>query len=325
MQYITCGKHLNSLFKEFEKLYTYTSDIEHATTLLPSSYSLCFKPLIDLFNKHSKSSYNVNYKRTEYKHIVPKKSKLTNNGRIILCYSGGKDSTATAIRLKNEGWDIILYHLRGINQTYKDEYKTAEKVAELLNIPIIIENISLKGKHDWTEHPMKNMIVANHAIQWGIDNDFTTNICFGNFTTSSLYSDSFEICGGDCREMWEVYEGIIQQIIPKFHMHFVLSSFQDTVDIIRQNKELLPFVQSCIGPYRYREYLHTKNENRYGVKLLPHRCGSCWKCCLEYCMFEDNPNNEFYNHCIDILSKTLKQETGIKHTRNEVLQHYMLI
>ena len=122
MQYIVHEKHLNSLFKEFEKLYIYTSDLKHATTLLQSSYSLCFKSLIDLFSKHSKASYNVKYKRTEYKHIVPKKSRLTNNGRIILCYSGGKDSTATAIRLKNEGWDIVLYHLRGINQTYRDEY-----------------------------------------------------------------------------------------------------------------------------------------------------------------------------------------------------------
>lgn len=323
MQYIEQKQYIPKIFQDINSLYRYTSVIEHTTTLLPSSFSDCFKSLIDLFNEHAKTSYNVSYKHTKYKRI--KSKRLSNNGRAIVCFSGGKDSLATVLRLKEQGYQVWLYHLKGINQTYKDEYKTAERIAEMLGVPLISEEIKLKGSHEWTEHPMKNMIIANNALWYGIRNNITVNIYFGNFLSSSVYTDSFEVCGGDCKEMWSAYEKIIQQVIPNWHMGFILNNFQDTIETLVRHKEYLSFVQSCIGPYRYREYLHKNNQTKYGIELPEHRCGSCWKCCLEYIVFCDYEvytyNQEYYKHCLEILKKTLQKENRIKLKRLEDVWH----
>ena len=65
-------------------------------------------------------------------------------------------------------------------------------------------------------------------------------------------------------------------------------------------------VQGCVLPYRFRNKTKEINEQKYNVKLLPNRCGSCWKCCVEYIFLADKGvveyNAQFYKHCLDILS-----------------------
>ena len=77
---------------------------------------------------------------------------------------------------------------------------------------------------------------------------------------------------------------------------------------------------------RYRDYLKEKNEAKYNVKILPHRCGSCWKCCLEYCILVNEgiliKNEAFYKHCLKVLQRTLNEEEQCKHTIDETKAHY---
>ena len=92
------------------------------------------------------------------------------------------------------------------------------------------------------------------------------------------------------------------------------------------HKEVAKLCQSCIGPYRYRTYLHNNNVKKYGIDIPENRCGSCWKCCLEYCIYSEvgiyAKNEEYYNHCIQVLKKTLNKETGQHNTNEQVEDHY---
>ena len=326
MQTIThIQPNLNPLFTEFEYLYAITSERHNVQNqLIPPAISNIFIPLLHLFQDYGNAEYHVKFH--EY-HVNKIKLEKYSKKNIIVCFSGGKDSLATALYYMQKKYDVHLYHLKGINKTYKDEYLTAKKLAEMLGLPLYTDEIQLKGEQEWTEHPLKNMILANMALQYGIRTGIGTNIAFGNFYTSTLEEDPFDVCGGDCKEMWQEYNKVIQYIIPGFEVCTPLQNFQTTIDILCKYPEYISYTQSCIGPYRYREYLHKNNQIKYNIELPEHRCGSCWKCCLEYIIFCDKGiydyNEAYYNHCIDILQTTLYKETGIKYNKNDTFNHYI--
>ena len=312
--------HISPLFVEFDKLYAYTSE-RFNSRLIPIGVDKAFSALISLFKDYDGINYSVDYKAMRYDKIS-----VENNRNIIVCFSGGKDSTATALYYKNKGYTVTLYHLKGINKTYKDEYINCQKVADALELPLVTEEITLKGNHSYIEHPLKNMIIANRALEYGIQSGIGTNIAFGNFRTSSLDNEPFEVCGGDCIEMWYTYEKVIRKIIPRFAMHIPFNDFTDTLKQIVSHPEVAKLCQSCIGPYRYRTYLHNNNVKKYGIEIPENRCGSCWKCCLEYCIYSEigiyEKNEKYYNHCMEVLKKTLNEETGRHNTVEQVEEHY---
>lgn len=324
MQTIEHSLHnIHPIFDDIEQLYRITSERSYSdNALVKYEYNDAFRALLRAFEEYGGINYRVSLKKSKYERIRTPRRKKT----VLLCYSGGKDSTATALWYKEHGYKVYLYHVKGINLTYKDEWKTVEKLAEKLDMPLIIENVKLKGKQEWIEHPMKNMIVANMALQYGIKNKLTAQVAFGNFSSSSLDTDPFDVCGGDCREMWEAYNEIIQTVIPSFEMHTPLTNMQDTLDILMKHKDIAVLCQSCIGPYRYRDYLGKNNRLKYKLDLPEHRCFSCWKCCLEYIVYADNDiyeyNEEMYKHCLQILKKTIKTEQGITVKLDDVWEHY---
>lgn len=303
-------KNLHPIFNDIENLYYYTSEKSSQKTIVPLLLDKSFDYLTEVFEVYGGVECDVCFTDKQYSPIAVNDS---NDTDILVAFSSGKDSTACALYYKECGYNVTLYHLRGINQTYKDEWQVCQEVAKKLDMPLVIETVSLSGSHKWIEHPMKNMIIANHMIQYCLRNNQYPLIAFGNFNDSKLASEPFDVCGGDCVEMWEIYEDIMDAVIPGFSVQVPFDTMTDTWKILLPHREVLDVVQSCIGPYRYREYLKSHNEDKYGIKLLNHHCGSCWKCCLEYCVYADNDimpyNREYYKHCLEILRKTHSKET----------------
>ena len=317
--------NIHPIFDSIERFYAFMSERGPRTSLLNPVFPCSFKEVYNLFTEYGKTKFDVKFNVVRWDKLVlpqyPKKN-------IIVCFSGGKDSVATALHYQKLGYNVYLYHVKGINKTYKDEYKAVQRLADYLGLPLTIEEVQLKGDHEWTEHPMKNMIIADMAIQYGIRENIGIKIAFGNYYTSHIYDDPFEVCAGDDIEMWRAYERIIKSVIPGFKMYIPLRNIQTSYNAINERPELLELIQSCIGPYRYREYLHDNNEKKYGIKLLSHRCGSCWKCAAEYIWYTDHKkleyNEDFYKHCLQVLRNTVKKEDGI-HIRSDrsVWQRYM--
>jgi len=71
-------------------------------------------------------------------------------------------------------------------------------------------------------------------------------------------------------------------------INIIFNNYIETLKIISKDLKLLNLVQSCLSPYRFLNNLHQINENKYNIKLFNHRCGSCWKCCVEYIFLADN-------------------------------------
>lgn len=280
------------------------------------------RPLIQTIAEYTYIGKNIHFYRDVY---APLKYYPKSDNFMLICISGGKDSIATAKYYKDLGYTIMLYHMHGINKAYYDEYTVIPKIAELLDCKYFIQDVYLKGSHMYIEHPMKNMLIANGAIQFCLTNNLPINIAFGNYSESRLDDMEFNICAGDSRDMWDIYEKIIQNEIPDFKIYTPLKNVKETYEILIEEPELFQNSMSCISPFRFRKYWAKRTENKYGTKLMPNRCGCCWKCCFEYMVLADSGmsyNREYYMHCWEILKKTARKETGLNLTDQEIWDRY---
>ena len=231
---------------------------------------------------------------------------------VVVCFSGGKDSVATAIKCRDMGYDVKLFHVHGINHSYPDEVNRAKEISEYLGMPLRIEKVKLSGKTAWQENPLKNQVIATMAIDWSDRNGYGHRLAFGDFRNDHRERAIFGMNWTDTVEMWNAYSEYIRNDYRDFEMLMLFDNYFQTMDIVAKDRKLLEMMQGCIAPMRYRDYWRSQNIAKYGADvLLPHRCGSCWKCCREYTHLADNGilpiNEKYYKKCMHILKKKEKE------------------
>ena len=300
------------IMDNIDNVYALTSDHDDATMrLLKPVYDSSFINLFDKFSIYGLERYDVEFKDMVYDQVEPFGGK-----NLILAFSGGKDSIASAIKYRNEGYNVYLYHLKHVNRSLSDEYLMAQESAKLLEMPLFVDDLTMSGRNIWMEHPMKNMVIANGALSYGIRENIGTNVAFGNYTTSILEDKVFERCGGDCMDMWDAYNDIIQRVIPNFKMMANLKNMGETLDIISEYPELLASSISCLCRHSLRPFRNNWVKDKFGIELSKNRCGSCYKCCVEYIYLADHDkiaySEGYYKYCLEKLYLVTRAEnTGI--------------
>lgn len=301
-------KNMHPIFDAIERFYSYTSELDHSQKLVFPTFDTAFKGLAETFADYV-SMPNPTLLDKKYTPLdLPK----YDDNNVIVCFSGGKDSIAVASKLKDSGYKVFLYHGWHINPSFSDEVDCAKEAAEVLGLPIYIDDIRFKGHNDYMEHPMKNMIIANGALHYGIQNGIGTRIVFGNYSTSLLADNAFDRCAGDCMDMWKHYDTIIQRIIPDFAVEAQLEHMGETLELIANKPDLLNASLSCLCRHSLRPYRHDWVLNKFGVDLPNHRCGSCYKCCVEYLYMADHDlitfSEDYYKYCLRQLYKVCRAE-----------------
>lgn len=317
--------NLSPIFTDIEVIYaevstSYTSGLR----LLPLSFDTSFIDLYEILRDNVSWCPQYVFEEKTITHVnVPESNNM------IVCISGGKDSVALTNYYIDKGYNVYLYHMHGINKVYPDEVEAVKNVAKYFDIPLYIENVTLSGTQDFVEHPMKNYIIANGAIHYAIREHLGINIAFGNFNESYLEDNDFDVCAGDCMDMWYAYEKIVRRYLPEFTMNIPFRNNHDTVAMLEHKPDLLKLCVSCISPYRFREYWKKRTEKKYNIQLLPHRCGCCWKCANEYITYADLDmlyfDLPYYLHCLEILYATKVKESKIKDwTIQDLWSEYFL-
>lgn len=286
---------------EMAKMFYVFSDINSINKKLKEyTFDKNSKGVIDTIFIGTKQRFNVSFEETV---VTP--TNVLNGKNVIVCFSGGKDSTAAAIQMRNSGYNVYLYFVQGINKSYPNEVEQAKKIASYLNMPLTIEKVMLKGTTTFHDNPVKNQLIASMALDYGVTNNIGTTICFGDFTSDNVENSSFLEAWSDTQEMWREHKKFVRSYIPSYDIIIPFKNYIETIDIISKERKLLDMVQGCVLPNRFRGMTKKLNENKYSIELLPNRCGSCWKCCVEYIHLADMEiveyNRDFYKHCLDFL------------------------
>ena len=286
----------------------YSNGATIAENLKMYDFPKTMKPLLDSLEIGIGEHFPYNFHEEE---IVQKD--CDNGKSVVVAFSGGKDSVAAAMKFKEMGYDVTAFHLHGINRGLLNEVDHAREMAADIGVKFHVENVGVKGSQTWLEHPMKNQLICALILDWSIANGLGSHIVFGDFLNDYAATSLFDRNWSDTREMWDGFTNYIRNYIPSFQIEIPFHTYIDTLGTITvKNLDLLLKTQSCLTlPFR-KIGLVKKNESKYDIKLLPDRCGSCWKCCVEYIYLADSGkvpyNREFYRHCLEFLNGKMKDE-----------------
>ena len=235
--------------------------------------------------------------------FVDKKAK--DGKRVIVAFSGGKDSVALTLKLLHAGYKPLLFFTNGINKSYTKEVDSAKAIASKLGCELVMYSVQIKGKKEYIEHPMKNQFILAAMVDEGL------KVGIHKFAFGTTKEDVVELISNDYMlsdgyEMFTSIEKFYKHYIKDFKILIPLANETESICLVNEyGKDLLGMIYSCMLPVRCKKNIVSKNEAKFGIKLLPNRCGSCYKCCQESMVLNelgwDFPD-EYIEHCHDVIN-----------------------
>lgn len=229
--------------------------------------------------------------------------------RVVVGFSGGKDSAAATLKLAADGLKPVLFHVKGVNRAYPNEWQAAEKVAALLGFPLLMLDLKLKGDTPYIENPAKNQFILGCMVDYGARHGIA-NYSQGGMAVDSCADLNFEAGFSDGHEMFDAATGLFGALLDGYRYRAVIKNDSDSLmTIARKKPAVISAMQSCMMPLRYKGSLAKANEKKFGIRLMPGRCGSCYKCASEYLhltlagLLKNSPS--FAEHCVDVMVKAM--------------------
>lgn len=244
---------------------------------------------------------NIHYYPTTCQPNDLQGDKRPKNNKVMVAFSGGKDSLAVAIKLMNEGKDVTLFFLQGINKSYTSEYQSAYNLAQKLGLPFVSWRVTQIGKSDFKENPFKNGVILCLMVEAGYEYEIS-EFAFGNQLEDNLSNCQYD------REMSDSIEffNMMKEYLNFVTINTYLKNDRDSFEIVyKYRPDLLEDIGSCILPVFRRPFVKKANQKRFNINTK--YCGSCYKCAFEYLFKAEKgilPKNEAYEtHCKKILEK----------------------
>lgn len=213
---------------------------------------------------------------------LPNIAPAPNNNKVLVAYTGGKDSTAEAIRLKNLGYEVHLFFIKGLNRAYPGEYESAVKIAEIIGCEMHETEVKISGKIFHPENPIKNQITLALLTDWGIANGFGK---FGSGVVNA-FNTNYEYNWSDTAALMEEFKKFLRAVVPgwEYVNCNVHPESENLAEVLKhpRAKEIFALKSSCMGPHRFRKVWRENVLKKFGVKLDENQCGLCYKCAYEY-------------------------------------------
>lgn len=268
-----------------------------------------FQDLIDtLYEIHNQKAPNKTILSLDNKYVIE------SNNKVTLEFSGGLDSVYSALYLKDKGYDVTLLHFDGINKNMPRETEFAINFANKFGFKIECVKVS-QPKQFFIDNPIKNQLIASYIIDYNIQNNI------GNIANGDSYFDETieEATIGqtitDTKEVWEKFFNGISRYVDNINCIYVdenITKYKELEYILNNHKDAIENIYSCINPHRFNNMLNKSNSEKYNIPLMYGRCGSCYKCCMEFILlselgyYDKNDDNvkKYIKHCWDIISSS---------------------
>jgi len=259
------------------------------------------------------------------KGLLPQKE-FGKSNKIVLAFSGGLDSVYQALKLREEGEEVVLFHVKNAN-AYSNfqEYKAAKAFADKYSFEWVEAYVRASKnetyRKSWPENPSKNEMIYSIILDWMTEND-CYKLSAGDDFRLDMARTVPDTNLSDARE-------ITQSFLENFPIEFIPLKNATKVDRLKYLKEknALDDFYSCVAAGRLVQFLKGKAEKKFNIKLEHWNCGGgCRKCAmhsliLHYYLGVDYPK-EYLDKCWDTISigadniffdKSIPLETRIKN------------
>ena len=287
------SKHIFELYENFNK-ETFDSNVK---------CNKRFKNTIDLVYRAHEQSYS------EIEHVYLPCADITGDRKVCLGFSAGLDSMYQAFELRDEGFEVVLFHVKGIN-TYENGQGTkhSKAFAEKFGFEYVEGSIQKTNdksniyKQYWPENPIKNQLIVAMMLDWCIENDCGL-ISLGDDFNLSIDDAVVGINLTDARELTHAFLLDISCFVKPFAFVSIEKGIDKSKRLsLLKERGAIDSYYSCVLPGRFNQSRHFFNQEKYGVNLPANNCGcSCRKCAMHnlimyYEKMVDYPS-EFIDAC----------------------------
>lgn len=229
-----------------------------------------------LYNKFEISAPNV----TE---IPYNAVNLTDNKEVvILTFSGGLDSCYQALKLKEQGYEVHLFHMSNANRYENGQgTKVAKEFAAAHNFKFIEAKLS-NGYKYWPENPLKNQMILTTIIDYCIDNGYN-RISLGESLALSTVETVAGINTTDSKDLTYMFIDDLKKYVNNLVILEVegTPSKLDKLNLLSKYNSI-DLYYSCLQAGRFNASRHKQAETKFNIKLPLHNCGCyCRKCATQ--------------------------------------------
>ena len=265
------------------------------------------------YPKNIQTYLDLIFKDVEYKKFYDDSDihfEVKENNKVLLGFSTGSDSFASVYLLREQGYDVTLFHVKNVNRAYPLETKKAQEAADFLGCPLVVYEAKYKGSTPYMENAIKNQYILALMLDYGLKHDFA-HYSMGNHYRDAISNAIVTLDYSDSQELFVGFEKYVQNYFPQYRFHTNIKNVSHAYEVLLKHPECLPYIVSCMCPNRFFNSRRQGNIDKYNANLYPNMCGSCRKCLRTYCLLVDKgiieKNTEFYTKCMTSLREILKK------------------
>ena len=233
-----------------------------------------------------------------------------------VAYSGGKDALMAALMARDAGYTVTLYHVQGMNRWVASaELEAAQVGAQATGLPLVVDQVRLVGRSaGFVAWPTRNQTITTMMLARMLEAGART-YSLGNARSDT--ATGYIVTHGDLVESMTLWLAHLRTLVPDLHQRTWLAHQAESTALLVQYGLLEVPHGSCMSALRFRAHYRATNEARFGMTLLPGRCGSCGKCCWEYIVLDHlgySVPPAFVTHCLKYM-KAPPGRVGPPHAR----------